>query len=70
MFMIPHCAKYLVPESEHNEIIYDFLSEIMVHTEDLILFPIRIQSALEFSRAFQVVAEGFLDLCPHNSIRQ
>lgn len=43
---IPNGTKDFVSESENEKVVHDFLSEIVIHTEDLIFPPIGIQGSL------------------------
>jgi hypothetical protein len=62
MLTVPGGAEELVAESKDEYVLYHLLAEVVVNTEHFLFLPIRSQSFLEFSGAFQVLAERFLDL--------
>ena len=64
--MVPDSPEYLVSKSKHKQIIDHFFPKIVINAKYLILSPIGVQCPLKFSRAFEVVAKGFLDLQIHN----
>jgi hypothetical protein len=62
MVAIPGCIEELVTKPKDQNILHHFFAQIMVNTEDLLFFPIRFQSFLQLTRAFEIFAEWLLNL--------
>ena len=59
---VPCGAKEFVAKSKDQNVLHHLLAQVMVNSEDFLLFPIRGQSILEFPRASKILSKGFLDL--------
>jgi len=60
VFFVPERLENRIGEPEREDVLNGFLAQIMVDTEDLVLFEIGEQNGVECLRGFQVVANGFL----------
>lgn len=49
VLVVPYGAEYLIPKSEHEEVVHYFFSKVVVDTENLIFSPIWIESSLKLS---------------------
>jgi hypothetical protein len=59
---VPGSTKERVAESHDENVLDHLLSEVVVNTVELLLFPVRLQRLLQLARAGKVLSEGLLDL--------
>lgn len=59
---VPGSSEELVTEPQDEDVLDHLLSQVVVNTEDLLLFPVGLQSLLQLARALEVLAEWLLNL--------
>jgi hypothetical protein len=59
---IPGRTEELISEAEDEDVLDHLFSEVVVDTEDLLLFPVRLKRLLQFSRASKILSKWLLDL--------
>lgn len=62
MMTVPGGSKELVTEPQDEDVLNHLLAQVVVNTEDLLFFPVGLQSPLQLPRALEVLAEGLLNL--------
>ena len=60
--LVPGRVHRDVGETEDKDVLDHLLTEVVIDTEDLLFFPVRVQSLLEVARALKILAEGLLNL--------
>lgn len=59
---VPCRIEKLVAKPQNQDVLDHLLTEVVVDTEDLLLFPVGVQSLLQVARALKVLTERLLDL--------
>jgi len=59
---VPGSSEELVTEPQDEDVLDHLLSQVVVNTEDLLFFPVGLQSLLQLARALEVLAEWLLNL--------
>lgn len=59
---VPGSAKEFVTESEDEDVLDHLLSEVVVNSENFLLFPVWLESMLEFSRTLKILAKWLFNL--------
>lgn len=61
---VPGSAEELVTKPKDEDVLDHLLAQVVVDTEELLLLPVGGQSALELTRAPEILTEGLLHLFP------
>lgn len=59
---VPCRVEELVAKPQDQDVLDHLLTQIVVDTEDLLLFPVGVQSLLEIPGALKILTERLLDL--------
>ena len=66
---VPGGVEEFVSETHDENVLDHLLTEVVVDTEDLLFFPVGVESFLEVARALKVLAEGLLNLLRRDEVR-